>query len=62
MQEFIYYNSWVSRGKIQGLHNEFGRCVFHNIDEISIHYCFTPEEKIEFMLRIQDFLKLIDNL
>ena len=60
MQNYIFFHAWINRGKLKGLHSEFGKCAFLGIEEISEHYFFTNEEKIEFLLRVQDHLKLID--
>jgi len=62
MKNYIFYYVWRKKGKIKGIHNEFGKCSFMGIPEISDHYFLDREEKIELLLELQDYYKKIDNL
>lgn len=62
MKSYIFHYVWRQKGRIKGIHNEFGKCSFMGIPEISEHYFLTREEKLDLLLPLQEHYKKIDNL
>ena len=43
---YLFYKVWENKGKICGVHNDFGRISFMRINEIDSKYFCTDEERI----------------
>lgn len=56
-QNLLFYNCWVMKGRILGVHNDFGRHSLLNSDQISSNYHCEREEIINLLLQLSETLE-----
>ncbi len=61
-QNLLFYKVWEKKGKIIGIHNDFGRMSFLNNHVIPSNYHCSQEEIIEILLEVISILENFDNL
>ena len=61
-QSVFYYKVWERRGKICGIHKDFGKLAFTRSDILSSNYHCDQEEAVEILLEFVGILEYFDNL
>ena len=56
-QSFIFYKCWEYKGKILGVHNEFGKHSLFNSHEIQSNYHCEKEDMIEILLHLIEIIE-----
>eukprot|EP00347_Sterkiella_histriomuscorum_P005686 403355653 len=54
LQEYIFYEVWRQKGSIHGIHLDFGKHSYLQTDEIGEYYHLNDEDRINFILALQD--------
>jgi len=58
----LFYLVWLRKGKIVGIHNDFGRLSFIRSKDISSNYQCSQEEQVEIILDIISMLEGFETL
>ncbi len=61
-QNYIFYKTWEKKGKILGIHDDFGRHSFLNSKYIDSLYHINPQDKGEMLIEIISIIENIENL
>ena len=60
MQKYLFYIVWEKKGKVLGVHNDFGRISFMNINEIDNKYFCNDDERINCCEELIQYLINVD--
>lgn len=61
LQNLLFFSVWRFKGKIMGVHNDFGRLSFIQSNQICPVYHCSKEEQYEICLQMMSLLETIDN-
>jgi hypothetical protein len=61
-QNLLFHKVWERKGKVIGIHNDFGRMSFLNSSQIPANYHCNQEEIVEILLEVISILENFDNL
>jgi hypothetical protein len=61
-QNILFYRTWERKGKIIGIHSEFGKLSFINSDAIPNNYHCNQEDIVEIILDIIGMLEAFDSI
>ena len=61
LQNLLFFSVWSFKGKIMGVHNDFGRLSFIQSNQICPVYHCSKEEQYEICLQMMSLLETIDN-
>lgn len=61
-QNFLFYKTWEKKGKILGIHDDFGRHSFLNTKYINQLYHLDNEDRAELVLEIIELIDKINSL
>ena len=61
LQNSLFFSVWRFKGKIMGVHNDFGRLSFIQSNQICQVYHCSKEEQYEICLQMMSLLEKIDN-
>jgi hypothetical protein len=59
-RSFLYYKVWERKGKIIGIHNDFGQLSLLNMHQIPSNYHCSQEEIVEILLEVINILENFD--
>lgn len=54
IQDLIFYRAWDLKGRIHGIHFDFGRHSYMRTHEIPEYYWMSDEERVNLLLFIQE--------
>jgi len=58
-QNYLFYKTWEKKGKVLGIHDDFGRHSFYKSKYIDPLYHLKNDDKVELILEI---ISIIENL
>ena len=61
IKNYLFYIVWEHKGKVMGVHNDFGRMSFMRINEIDNKFFCSDEERIECCQKLIKDLMLVDD-
>ena len=61
IKTYLFYIVWERKGKICGVHDDFGRISFMRINEIDSKYFCSDEERIECCRELIQYLINVDS-
>ena len=56
LTDLICYQTWKHKGKIEGVHPDFGRLSYTRSNKLSSNYYLNDEERIEMLLNLSEKL------
>jgi len=60
-QSYLFYKTWERKGKVLGIHDDFGRHSFLKTKYIDPLYHIKPEDELELLLEIVSIIENIEN-
>jgi hypothetical protein len=61
IQNLLFYRVWDFKGRICGVHNDFGKLSFLQSSGLAMNYYCTQQEQIEFILELTNNIEEILN-
>jgi hypothetical protein len=56
LKDFVCYQVWIRKGKVEGVHPDFGKLSYIRSEKISDHYHCTDDDRVEILLELSDRL------
>ena len=60
VKDLICFNMWHRKGRVEGVHPDFGRLSYIRSNKISGHYHATDDERVEMILEMTERLNNTD--
>ena len=60
VRDMICFNIWNRKGRVEGVHPDFGRLSYIRSQKISGHYHANDDERVELILDLTDKLNNVD--
>lgn len=54
--DLIAYQTWARKGKVEGVHPDFGRLSYLRSDKLAPHYHLSDDDRVEMLLDLSEKL------
>ena len=56
LKDFICFQVWLRKGRVEGVHPDFGKLSYVRSEKISDHYHCSDDDRVEILLDLSDRL------